>query len=94
VTAYPKPKRIKNPEYLAWIRQQPCLVCYRSPCVAHHEQEVGHGGMGTKCSDRRGVPLCYECHNDRHMMGRGFWMEIDIEAVIKKLNARYIDENR
>lgn len=94
MTAYPKPKRIKNPEYMAWIRRQHCLTCYSSPSEAHHENEIGHGAMGSKCDDTRCVPLCFECHQDRHTMGRDFWFGIDIEDVIKRLYSQYIDDNR
>lgn len=66
-----KKKLGKDPEYLEFIRAQPCCVCIRpwmvhmtsvcysnvqkSPTEAAH---VGDRGMGQKCPDREAIPLC------------------------------------
>jgi hypothetical protein len=49
----------RNPEFLEFVRGQPCDFCGRSGSEAHH---WGKHGMATKCSDYLAVPLCHEHH--------------------------------
>jgi hypothetical protein len=72
--ADPKPQRIEDKEYLAWIRKKPCVVCARK-AVAHHEQITGRG-IGIKASDYEVIPLCEACHKRRHDIGKySFWYD-------------------
>jgi len=64
VLAFPKPVRLKDKAYVAWIRRQPCLVDY-VVAEAHHTVTRGAGG-----SDYRSVPLCIRHHKEAHRMGR------------------------
>jgi hypothetical protein len=64
VQAFPKPVRLKDKSYLAWVRRQPCLVDY-VVAEAHHTVSRGAGG-----SDYRSVPLCIRHHKEVHRMGR------------------------
>lgn len=102
MTSIPKPKRERDEKYLAWIRTQPCLVHASYPCEklhgnagtidAHHVRERGKGGVGTKPSDRRTVPLCRIAHENYHSMGRPEFERgyvVDLEAEIKRLNLEY-----
>lgn len=46
----------KNPEYLAWIRDLPCVVCgFKGPNAAHH---MGDGRGSRRSSDYTTVPVC------------------------------------
>lgn len=64
VLAFPKPVRLKDKDYLAWVRRQPCLVDY-VVAEAHHTVTRGAGG-----SDYRSVPLCFRHHKECHRVGR------------------------
>ncbi len=92
-----KPRRIRDEQYLAWIRTQPCLTCDGGPDVehieAHHVREKGKGGTGTKPSDYRAVPLCRDAHSGYHGTGRENFerlYNINLEAEILRLNAEYL----
>ena len=78
-----KPKRIKDKEYREFIRQKKCVFCLHEPpnfwCHAHA------GGWGTKCSDYRTFPGCFDCHNE-YDAGRDKMLskhpKIDLEAAM------------
>jgi hypothetical protein len=74
----PKPKPFRSEKYKAFIRERGCLVCGRS-AVAHHEPVLGRG-IATKGNDTECVPLCVECHSQRHSEGvKTFWGKRDID---------------
>jgi hypothetical protein len=81
-TGLEKPKRYRNPKYLAWIREQPCCSCGQSgtlavPIVAHHARNLDPGRpTQSKVSDYDAVPLCQMCHNAEHTGYIGERMEI------------------
>jgi len=64
---YDKPaKSGKDPEYLARVRELPCVICFefgeaqQSPTAAHH---VIHDRFGArKTPDRMAIPLCEGHH--------------------------------
>ncbi len=60
-------KRIKNDDYLKWIREQSCCLCgWQSStdrCDPHH---VGDGKRSRRSDDRAAVPLCRKCHSIVH----------------------------
>lgn len=95
----PRPRRERDEKYLAWIRTQPCVVHaieHQGPCGtgidAHHVRAKGHGGVGTKPSDYRAVPLCRNAHQIFHDFGRELFeaeMAVDLEVEIYRLNADY-----
>jgi hypothetical protein len=105
-----KEKRVEDTKYLEWIRSLPCLVpgCgYQSE--AHHQNEKGHGGKGTRADDYRAVPVCFFHHTmggtvaapgSYHGMGgttgRRFWQKyaIDVETVIHDLNRAWLEQGR
>jgi len=62
VQSFPKEKREQNPEYLDFIRRQPCCNCYQFPAVPHHVETRGAGGNDTG----NVIPLCVFCHNLAH----------------------------
>lgn len=60
----PKPKTARDPDYLNWLREQPCAFC-RHPApseVSHH----GRRGVGLKASDHLALPSCRRCHRRHH----------------------------
>lgn len=61
-----KPWRDKN--YLAWIRELPCVHCGSWPTEAHHliSLGIGEGVMGDKMPDYAAIPLCHACHQSVH----------------------------
>ena len=61
-----KPKTFRSEEYLAFIREQPCVVSGKRPADPHHTRA---GGVGTKCSDHLTVPLYRELHSECHQIG-------------------------
>lgn len=58
----------ENPGYLAWLRQQPCVLGHLNQCRGHIEaHHHTHGrGLGQKSSDRYAMPLCHRHHMDFH----------------------------
>ena len=82
MAAVPKKKRIKNPEYLQFVREHGCAICgqYANP---HHLITRGAGG-----SDYMAIPLCDPHHIEIHRIG---WMafqekhKIDLWQVCAKI---------
>jgi hypothetical protein len=81
VLAFPKPVRLQDRGYLRWIRQQPCLIDHVQ-ADAHH---VDCGGVGTKGSDYRTVPLCRkhhrECHSSRERFEDRYRLSLELEII-------------
>ena len=67
----PKPQRREVPDYLKWIRKQPCIVpkCYRKAQASHIVFD-GQGKIGSKVQDSQAVPMCFIHHATYHMQGR------------------------
>ena len=60
--AFPKEKRIRDKAHLAFVANEPCLVCGRRPAQAHHIRFAQPRGLGLKVSDEFTVPLCNGHH--------------------------------
>jgi hypothetical protein len=75
-----KPVRRRNKAHLAFVASQPCLVCQRSPCDAHHLRFAQPRTLGRKVSDEFTVPLCREHHRDLHRYGNesAWWANLQI----------------
>jgi hypothetical protein len=80
-------------DYLAKVRQCPCLHCGMDPAyeAAHVRMASGaHGkasGMGKKPSDNWALPLCPEHHRlavrSQHNQGeRSFWAELGLAPLL------------
>ncbi len=80
VLPLPKPVRRRNKAHLAFVASQPCLVCQRSPCDAHHLKFAQPRTLGRKVSDEFTVPLCREHHRDLHRYGNeaAWWANLQI----------------
>lgn len=74
-TAFPKPVRQTDEDYLDYIRSLPCIVCGASPpSDPNHIQTVGAGG-----SDYGTLPMCRRCHDEFH---RTFLYEFEAKHQI------------
>jgi hypothetical protein len=88
----PSPKELpkRDQARLAYARSLPCALCSVVEGVhAHHENEVGKGSVGSRTSDRRTLPLCWQCHKSRHDHGREVYGRVDVEAVLARINEAY-----
>lgn len=83
VTPLQKTRRKRNKVHLAYVATQPCLVCQRSPCDAHHLKFAQPRTLGRKVSDEFTVPLCRDHHQDLHRNGNemAWWANHQIEAL-------------
>ena len=75
-----KEVRRRNKAHLAFVGVQPCLVCQRSPCDAHHLKFAQPRSLGRKVSDEFTVPLCRDHHLDLHRHGNeiAWWANLQI----------------
>lgn len=53
---------IRDPEYLAQVRQTPCIICGLARSDAHHMLRTPEKGMGRKSGDNWVTPLCSGLH--------------------------------
>lgn len=83
VTPRPKPVRRRDKAHLAFVAAQPCLVCQRTPCDAHHIKFAQPKALGRKVSDEFTVPLCRAHHNDlhRHSNEPAWWANLKIAPL-------------
>lgn len=89
---FPKPTRKKDKAYIEWIKSLRCCVTGKPDPDPHHCNESGCGGMGSKSSDRRTIPLSHALHAELHQHGSQTFSskyELDYEVIIKELNMRY-----
>jgi hypothetical protein len=72
--------RRRNKAHLAFVAAQPCLVCQRSTCDAHHLKFAQPRTLGRKVSDEFTVPLCRDHHRDLHRYGNelAWWANLHI----------------
>ena len=87
-------KPVRDPEYLRFIRGQPCCVCGRTWGI--EAAHTGPRGLGQKASDHSCIPLCWKHHrtgrDSYHTLGRVTFSEahsLDIAAAISMLNLVY-----
>jgi hypothetical protein len=75
--------RKRNKAHLRFVASQPCLVCQRAPCDAHHLKFAQARSLGRKVSDEFTVPLCREHHQDLHRHGNelAWWANLQITPL-------------
>jgi hypothetical protein len=77
--------RLRDPEHRKFVARQPCLICERRPCDAHHLRYAQPRAIGSKVSDEFTVPLCRTHHRQLHRTGReeAWWETYNIDATSK-----------
>jgi len=77
------PKRRRDADHLKYVAREPCLICGRKPCEAHHVTYAQPRAMARKVSDEFAVPLCALHHRKLHMAGdeRAWWAEHKIDPL-------------
>jgi hypothetical protein len=83
VLAHPEPRRIRDRDHVRFVAQQPCLVCGRQPCDAHHLRFAQSRALSRKVSDEFTVPLCRGHHRELHRHGdeAAWWGRADIDPL-------------
>src|SRR4051794_34826797 len=83
VQPIPKAVRKRDKAHLAFVAAQPCLICKRSPCDAHHLKFAQPRALGRKVSDEFTVPLCREHHQELHRHGNevAWWANLQITPL-------------
>lgn len=78
-----KEVRRRNKAHLTFVAAQPCLVCRRSPCDAHHLKFAQPRSLGRKVSDECTVPLCRHHHQQLHRNGSevAWWADLQIAPL-------------
>jgi len=78
-----KSVRQRNKAHLTFVASQPCLVCQRTPCDAHHLKFAQPRSLGRKVSDEFTVPLCREHHQELHRRGNelAWWANLQITPL-------------
>ena len=67
-----------------WCRTALCCVCNRTPADPHHEPPRSVGGR-----DRDTVPLCRQCHDERHCVGLNEFQQrhgIDLRGLAAEIH--------
>jgi hypothetical protein len=78
-----KPLRKRSKAHLAYVRAQPCVVCQRQPCDAHHLKFAQSRALGRKVSDEFTVPMCRDHHDELHRHGNemAWWANLRISPL-------------
>jgi hypothetical protein len=78
-----KPRRCRDKDHLRFIAIQPCTVCGRNPCEAHHLRYAQQRALGHRVSDEFTVPLCRVHHRELHRQGdeRAWWIKANINPM-------------
>jgi hypothetical protein len=78
-----KPTRRRNKAHLVFVAAQPCVICQRTPCDAHHLKFAQPKALGRKVSDEFTVPLCREHHHELHRRGNemAWWTNLQITPI-------------
>jgi len=78
-----KLRRSRDKDHLRFIAIQPCTVCGRQPCEAHHIRYTQPRALGRRVSDEFTVPLCRVHHREVHRQGdeRAWWSKLNIDPM-------------
>jgi hypothetical protein len=84
VLTLPEPRRIRDREHVRHVAKQPCLVCGRQPCDAHHLRFTQSRALGRKVSDEFTVPLCRGHHHEVHRCGdeAAWWRRVGVDPTV------------
>ena len=83
VSPIPKMIRRRSKAHLSFVSAQPCLICHRSPCDAHHLKYAQPAALGRKVSDEFTVPLCRDHHHALHRYGneKSWWSNMKVAPL-------------
>jgi hypothetical protein len=78
-----EPRRYRDRAHLTFVASQPCLLCGRQPCDAHHLRFMQPQALGRRVSDEFAVPLCRTHHRALHRHGdeAAWWTSAGIDAA-------------
>jgi hypothetical protein len=78
-----KPRRSRDKDHLRFLAAQPCILCGRKPCEAHHLRYAQPRALGRRVSDEFTVPLCRVHHRELHRQGdeRSWWNKANIDPM-------------
>jgi hypothetical protein len=78
-----EPRRYRDRAHLEFVASQPCLLCGRQPCDAHHLRFMQPRALGRRVSDEFAVPLCRTHHRALHRSGdeAAWWKSTDLDPV-------------
>ena len=78
-----KPRRYRDKDHLRFVAAQPCTLCGRQPCEAHHLRFAQPRALGRRVSDEFTVPLCRVHHRELHRQGdeRAWWNKANIDPM-------------
>jgi hypothetical protein len=78
-----EPRRYRDRAHLEFVASQPCLLCGRQPCDAHHLRFMQPRALGRRVSDEFAVPLCRTHHRALHRSGNeeAWWTSNDLDPV-------------
>jgi len=86
--------KLKDANYLKFVRTLPCSMCASTPSEAHHENywlEYGSQRM----NDYVAVPLCAKHHRDRHTFGaKNFWTTDKFILVLLLTSLNYLSQSK
>jgi hypothetical protein len=84
VLALPEPRRVRDREHVRYVAKQPCLICGRQPCDAHHLRFTQSRALGRKVSDEFTVPLCRGHHREVHRCGdeAAWWQKVGVDPTV------------
>jgi hypothetical protein len=79
-----EPRRYRDRAHLEFVASQPCLLCGRQPCDAHHLRFMQPRALGRRVSDEFAVPLCRTHHRALHRGGdeAAWWKSTDLDPVM------------
>lgn len=80
ISARAKPMRRRSKAHLVFVAAQPCMICQRTPCDAHHLKFAQPKALGRKVSDEFTVPLCRQHHHELHRHGNemAWWTNLQV----------------
>jgi ERF superfamily len=78
-----KLRRSRDKNHLRFIAVQPCTVCGRQPCEAHHIRYAQPRALGRRVSDEFTVPLCRVHHRELNRQGdeRNWWVKFNTDPM-------------
>ena len=84
ILALPEPRRVRDRDHVRYVARQPCLICGRQPCDAHHLRFSQSRALGRKVSDEFTVPLCRGHHREVHGCGDevAWWRKSGIDPTV------------